>query len=265
MSQFDVEVNTVEFEGAMMRLREGVRKGFVDPQYGTLTVQGRLLSERCQAFTPPRNVAQGKAAVSRDITRIFMPLSHTTFREKGLRKIVRTDDRPAWDKVALNFNGSHNLQNTKAIGFSQGWHASNRISRGRARGLTGKKKGTPKHNLGVVTLGPEGRESRRYLKDVQKRVGWARAGWNMGIFALGGQAGSAGIQPWIRRHGVSRGIFVDGRNLPDPFVQVINDTSWAKHSNEGERIIRNAVSARARDMESYYFRMMRLAATNAGF
>lgn len=250
--QASVEVNTFEFEAAMQRLKDGVRRGFVDPQIGTLPVQARLLAERCQVFTPPRNVAQGKTAVARDISNIFRPLSHTTFTDKGLRKIVRTDDRPAWDEVAKNFRGSHNLQNTKAFGFQKSFHARNRNKRGRAfRAKYG--------NLGFVTLGPEGKEARRYLKETQKHVGWARAGWNAGIIGFGGTVKA----PWMSRHGTSGGSFVNGSMMADPFVQVINQTSWAKQSNEGERILRNAILARSRDMEAYFFRMMRLAAKKA--
>lgn len=252
-----VEVNSIAFEGAMQRLREGVKDGFIDPNYGTLAVQGRLLAARCQDFTPPQNVAQGRAAVARDLTNIFRPLSQSTFTDKGIRKIIRTDDRPAWDAVAKNFRGSHNLQNTRAIGFSESWHTRNRNRRGRGpRAKYG--------NIGVVTLGPEAKQARDYTKQKMRLVGWARAGWNMGIFSLGGVAGQMTIQPWVRRHGVARGQFIDGRMNPNPFIQIVNDTGWAQsQKNEGQRIIGNAILARARDMESYYFRMMKLAAARA--
>lgn len=248
-----IEVNTVQFEAAMQRLKQGVRSGFIDPSYGLLPTQARLLAERCQTFTPPRNVGQGKAAVARDLTVIYKPLSHTTFTSPSLRKIVRTDNRPAWDKVALNFRGAHNLQNTKAIGFSTAWHKQNRMSRGRGRrGKNG--------NLGVVTLGPEGRQSRRYMADKKKMVGWARAGWNQGIIGFGGTVKT----PWVSKHGLGQGSFVNGTSSPDPFVQVTNSTSWAKYSGgEGNRILRNAIVARSRDMEAYFYRMMRLAAAKA--
>lgn len=252
MIEANVYVNTVEFEGAMQRLKEGVRRGFVDPQFGTLPVQARLLAERCQVFTPPRNVGQGKAAVARDITNIFRPLTFTAFQDKGMRKIVKNDDRPAWDKVALNFRGTHNLQGTRAMGFSKAWHDQNRNKRG--RGVRAKY-----GNLGFVTLGAEARKTRQYLKETQKHVGWARAGWNAGIIGFGGTV----KQPWVNRHGLGQGGFRDGSALADPFVQVENLTSWARHSNEGERIIKNAISARSRDMESYFFRMMKLAADKA--
>lgn len=254
MIGFGVTVDSVEFDGAMMRLREGVRRGFVDKQFGLLPVQARLLAERCQRFTPPQNVGQGKAAVARDLTVIFKPLDASTFKNASLKKIIRTDNRPAWDKAAANFRGSHNLQNTKAIGFSVAWHRQNRISRGRGRR---SKNG----NLGVVTLGPEAREVRRYMRDKKEMVGWARAGWNAGIIGFGGIVAAK----WVSKHGLGQGDFVNGTSSPEPFVSVTNSTSWAKYGSEGEgnRILRNAISARARDMEAYYFRMMKLAATKA--
>jgi len=247
-------VNSVAFEAAMQRLRQGVRDGIIDPAYGTLTVQTRLLSQRCQDFTPPRSVGQGQAAVARDLTTIYKPISQNTFDNKNLRKIIRTDDRPAWDKAALNFNNEHQLRNTKAIGFSTAWHTQNRMSKGRGRrGKNG--------NLGVVTLGPEARQVRSYIGQVKKRVGWARAGWNMGIIAFGGTVSSN----WISRHGLSRGSIVDGRMNAAPYVRVLNDTGWAKYNagGEGQRILRNAVTSRAADMQTYFNRMMLLAKAKA--
>lgn len=249
----NISVNTTEYEAAIQRLRSGVRAGFVDPSFGTLTVQGRLLSEKCQEFTPPRNVAQGKAAVARDITRIFGPLDQNTFDQKRLKKIIRTDNRPAWDAAAANFGDSHGLKNTKAMGFSPEWHQKNRISRGRGRY-------SHKGNLGFVTLGPEARKVRAYIATIKKRVGWAKAGWNLGILRLGGSL----TKPWISRHGINRGTFNDGRTSADPFVQVGNNTGWASYGQgEADRILRNAIAARARDMEAYYFRMMKLAYAKA--
>jgi len=151
---------------------------------------------------------------------------------------------------SIPYAGSHNLQNTKAIGFSPGWHTQNRNKRG--RGPRAKYE-----NIGVVTLGPQGKLARAYLKGVQKHVGWARAGWNAGIgfWNVKGQ--------WISRHGMGAGFKVVNNTPGNEYVHVGNTTSWAKRSQEGERILRNAMSARARDMEAYFFRMMKLAASKA--
>ncbi len=253
MTADGIEVNTVAFEGAMQKLRSGVRQGFIDPNMGTLTVQARLLSERCADFTPPRNVGQGNAAVARDLTRIYFPQKESTYTSKTLRKVIRNDDRPAWNAAAKNFGSSHGLRNTVAIGFSEGLHQQNRDKRGRAYKA---KYG----NIGFVTLGPQAKAARDYIKTVKKHVGWAKGGWNMGIVSFGGTV-KAG---WIARHSVARGKIIDGRSSDDPYIGVINNTGWAKNNNgEGDRIIRNAVNARIRDMYSYADRMMRLAAERA--
>lgn len=248
------EVNTVEYEGAMQILRRGVRDGFISPQYGTLPVQGRLLAERCQDFTPPRNLGQGRAAVARDLTVIFKPLSPETFTNPRLKKIVQTDNRPAWDAASKNFGDTHQLKNTRAIGFSADWHQRNRMSRGRGRrGKNG--------NIGVVTLGPEAKQARSYLKETQKHVGWARAGWNAGILGLGGTIRAS----WMARHGTTGGSLINGTNAPDPFIRVTNSTGWARYGSMGEanRFLQNAIHARSRDMEVYANRMMKLAADKA--
>jgi hypothetical protein len=246
--------NSVLYEAAMQRLRQGVKDGFIDPRYGTLAVQAELLSKRCQDFTPPRNVGQGRAAVVRDLTVIFKPISQTTFDNKGIRKIIRQDDRDGWNKAALNFGNEHQLRNTKAIGFSTAWHTQNRMSKGRGRrGKNG--------NIGVVTLGPEARKVRSYISEKKQLVGWARAGWNMGIIAFGGTVSSG----WISKHGMIRGAVVDGRTNASPYIRVLNDTGWAKYNagGEGERILNNAVRSRAADMQTYFRSMMLLAKTKA--
>jgi hypothetical protein len=245
--------NSVLYEAGIQRLRQGVKDGFIDPRYGTLAVQAELLSKRCQDFTPPRNLGQGNAAVARDLTVIFKPITQTTFDNKGLRKIIRTDNRPAWEQAAMKFDDSKGLQNTKAMSFSTAWHQQNRISKGRGRrGKNG--------NLGFVTLGPEAREARAYIKTVKKRVGWARAGWNMGIIAFGGTVSTS----WVSRHSMIRGAVVDGRSNASPYITVLNDTGWAKYNGaEGQRILNNAVRSRAADMQTYFRRMMLLAKTKA--
>ena len=237
----------------MQRLRAGVRAGVIDPVYGILSKQASLLAKRCQDFTPPRNQAQGRVAVARDLSSIFRPLDQRTFEDKRLRKIIREDNRPAWNAAARHMTGTHKLRNTQAMGFSEEWHRRNRNRRGRTvRAKYG--------NLGYVTLGAEAKAARNYMKVIKDRVGWARAGWNMGVIAFGGIVTAA----WVRRHSVARGQAIDGRNSPDPYVQVINDTGWARsRGSEGNRILRNAIAARARDMEAYAMRMMRLAAAKA--
>lgn len=252
-----VEVSTVAFEAALQRLRAGVRDGIVNPKYGTLPKQASLLAKRCQDFTPPRNVGQGRAAVARDLANIFRPLTASAFTSPRLRKIVRTDDSIAWNAAAKNFDTTNHLKNTKAINFSPAWHAQNRMSRGRGRRGRGS-------NIGVVTLGAQARLARSYITKIKKRVGWARAGWNAGIWA-GGAGADSRAPAWVSKHGVGHGSFTFQPLGENAFVRVSNQTGWARYGSvgEGNRILNNAIRARARDMEAYALRMMRIAANKA--
>jgi len=260
---FSVEVDSVEFESAMQRLRKAVDDGIMNPQYGLLTVQARLLAEKCQDLTPPigrqgsstQSAWQsGRTAVTRDLSVIFRPLSQKTFEDKSIRKIVRKGDNQAWNKVSPFFKGS--LRNTRAIVFDPKWHDQNRISRGRGR----RGKGTPP-NIGVVTIGSSASLARSYMKDTRQHVGWARAGWNTGILNNSGEIGAN----WIRKHGMGRGFCHKTLNGDNPFVWVGNTTKWAQYGSQGEgnRILRNAIAFRARDMEKHVNTMARIAAESA--
>lgn len=242
-----IEVRTVEFEAAMQRLRSGVRKGFIDPAYGTLGVQGRLLAERCQAMTPPRSYSQGRKRVATDIRKAFQPLKASMFSSPQIQKIVRRDNRPAWDEAAKHFT-SRNLKNTRASSFDKKHHERQRASRGRVFG-----------SGGIVTLGSEATAVARYIREVQRRVGWAKGGWNMGILSLGGRVKDS----WVSRHSVLRGIIKDGRSLPDPFIYVANNTGWGKDRNQSVKIVKSAISHRARDMQKYFEVQMKIAAEKA--
>lgn len=247
MIEAGVVVNTVPFEMAMQRLKKGVRDGFIDPQYGTLTVQGRLLAERCQAMTPPRNYSQGRKRVEKDISRAFQPLRPQDFRSPSIQRIIRKDDRDGWREAAKHFS-SRNLRNTEAISFDPAHHAKQRKSRGRVF-----------NSGGVVTLGPQATRVRRYIRTKQALVGWAKAGWNIAIMALGGRVKDA----WVSKHSVARGRIIDARAAPDPYIRVINDTSWGKGGQTAEKVVRDAIGYRARDMMRYFETQMKLARDKA--
>lgn len=268
-----VEVDSVAFESAMQRLRAAIKDQTMNPQYGLLPVQARLLAERCQSFTPPigrqagRNRQTstatarqaGRIAIKRDLHRIFYPISHVTFQDKQLRKIVRTNDVLAWNAASKYFT-KEALRNTRAIPFSASWHKVNRISRGRARG--GGQWGNKPANLGFVTLGPEGQKARAYTKNtVEPRMGWARAGWNQGIMLNSGTVTEA----WIARHGMGSGFCRKNLQEANPSIWVGNTTSWARYGSEGEgiRIIRNAIATRARDIEKHVANMEQVCAAAA--
>lgn len=247
MIEAGITVNTVQFEMAMQRLKKGVRDGFIDPGYGTLTVQGRLLAERCQAMTPPRSLSQGRKRVEKDVSKAFQPLRPQDFDSPSIQRIVRKDDREAWRAVAKNFRNK-SLRNTEAITFDPAHHKRQRQSRGRVF-----------NSGGIVTLGPQAARVRQYIRLKQSLVGWARAGWSIGILGLGGRVKDA----WVSRHSINRGRLIDGRASADPYIRIINDTSWGKGGQTAEKVVRDAIGYRARDMLRYAENMMRIARDKA--
>lgn len=252
MADFGVEVNTVQFEGAMQVLKQAVRDGMIHPDYGTLTVQARMLAEQCQKITPPDSKGQGMASVMLDLTRIYCPVSDKTWDMRRFKKIIQNDDRTTWNKVSTKFGSSHGLNDTIAVGFSPNAHAQNKFKRMRKKAKYG--------NMGTVTLGPQAKAARDYIKTVQGRVGWAKAGWNRGIIGLGGTVSTG----WIGKHGMVRGKLIDGRSDYNPYIGVVNDTGWARNNRgQGERVINWAIQKRIQSMYSYAHGMCYDAAASA--
>lgn len=227
------------------RLRELVRRGLVDPQMGTLTVQGRLLAEHCIRLAPPKNKEQGQNRVKNDWNYIFNPIDPQKIESPGIRRLVIKSDPKAWEAFSDNVKGGP-LKRTIAVFPTLNRHAANRDKRGRAR----------RSKSGFVTLLAQQKELSRLIKAKQALVGWAKAGFLKGYLGLGGTRAPA----WVTRHGTDAGVFIDERrNEVNPGVAVYNDTRWGKTNDEGQRIVNSAMRARGNAIKSYYEKMMQLA------
>jgi len=100
-----------------------------------------------------------------------------------------------------------------------------------------------------------------YLKFLYTHVGRAKAGWLPAATRLF----TPNIPGWVLRHAPGKGFFHDNRNDARPSIEAINVTKWANRDDEGDRIVRGAVAARARDMATYAETQMRLALKKTGF
>jgi len=241
---FNIQENMQnEFAFRLGRVRDLVQRGLVDPELGTLRVQARLLTERCMALTPPKNQAQGKARVKFDINRIFHPVNPEDLNSPALRSLVRRSDQAAWNSASSHI-GKGPLSGTTAVTPTEELHRLNRDRRGRAK------------RTSYVTLWKQRGALNRLMKSVQARVGWAKAGWLNAYRALGGQRAPA----WVTRHPNSPGRIIEGLSNPLPFVEVTNETKWAGRAGS-QAIVRQALAMRARDMKTYFEKMMGLAAS----
>jgi hypothetical protein len=231
-----------EFAFRLGRLNELVQKGLVDPNIGTLPKQAQLLTEHCMRLTPPKTVEQGKTRVRYDLRKIFHPVDKEDMKNPAVRALVYRSDFAAWDAFARNVKGGP-FAGTKAVTPMPEMHTANRDRRGRAK------------KTNFVTLWKQRGEMNRIIRDAQTRVGWARAGWNVAFRALRGVAPA-----WVAKHANSPGKFVNGLANPQPFIEVANNTKWAGRA-DSEQIVRKALAYRARDMKTYFDKMMGLAAS----
>lgn len=246
MFSFSVQAqNENQLAYYMGKIRSAVRQGLIDPEIGTLSKQGQLLAEHCMRLTPPRSVGQGKRRVAIDIRKIFNPVKLTDIHSPSVREIVRSGDVRAWDKFASNRGAGGFYGLTAVENPSEQLHKVYRDRRGRARRTC------------FVTLYPQREAIASIIKASQARVGWAKAGWLRGYIELGGTR----APDWVRRHGVIRGQFTDGRNHPEnPFVSVGNNSGWGRYKDENQRIVNAAIRARAAAIKTYFEKMMELAA-----
>lgn len=210
-----------------------------------------LLLEKVIAFTPPKTLAQGRAATAGDLAKTMRPFDPKAIRSKKLRKIVDEMDVKAFNILAQRVK-SGPMAGAQAIRFSEAAHTGQRDRRGRVRSTS----------LNRVILGDNAKLLTRYRDKLLKRVGWAKAGWLTAYYAVGGSRAPS----FVARHGQgSGGVIDDHANELNPSITAINRTPWASRKDEGARIIRDAILSRANAIETKIKVQLRLAREKAGF
>lgn len=215
-----------------------------------------LLIRKIMDFTPPfraggssSDLSVGRAAVNRDIRKTMRPFEPAA-RNKSLAKVIATRNVAAFNVIASRVKNGP-MAGARAVAFSPTVHTSQRNSRGRVNGGTGN-----------VVLGSDSALLRKYITEVQSRVGYAKSGWLKALLLTGGDAPS-----YVARHGTGGGEVIDNHaDEENPNVIAINRTPWAVRKDEGQRIIRDAYASRANALTSKIRTKIRLAAQEkAGF
>jgi hypothetical protein len=206
---------------------------------------GKRLGARLMAFTPPVTMAQGMAAVARDIRRAVRPLSTrwaNTFKDdrmrKEIRRIVEKRSIPAMEKVISR------MKNTSLDGaqvhdsFDPAWHESARTKTGRVRTFGRFKSVKTQHvTFDVEAVGA-------YIRKKQGFVFMAKGGWAEGFLQLGGTTADA-----IARHRWA-GSFIDqsySNNVA--WLEWSNKSPWALHNNNANIVAANALLSIERELE----------------
>ncbi len=228
------------------RLRDLASRGLIDPNVGTLPVQGRLLIEACIRITPFRTLAQANQIIGRDLSVIFNPLRPESFDNPRIKALIIKSDAKAWDQYARNAKGSA-FAGTYAVKPTVALHKTGRLP----------STGRPRRGLKMVTLPKDFGAIEDVKQEALKKAGWSKSGWLHGYFALNGNRAPA----WVTRHR-GPGAFTDGTRDPAmPFISVRNSaTFFRKQKDEGESLVQAALRARTTAMKSYFETMQRLAA-----
>ncbi len=111
----------------------------------------------------------------------------------------------------------------------------------------------------VVVLGTDAALLKRYVSQVQSRVGYAKSGWLKALALVGGDAPG-----YVERQGMGGGDVIDDHaNEEAPSITAINRTPWAVRRDEGDRIKSDAYASRIESIIAKTKTKLRLAAQKA--
>lgn len=191
----------------------------------------RLLLRDVIRFTPPKNLRQGKQAVESDIQKAVGLLDQNSFgraREEirlPMRELIRRKDNETLQQALRDMDG----RNWIVKSFDKQDHISRRNRYGRVR-----------RKSFVMTT--DRIAYNKYVREVQRRVGLARAGWLRAAEGVGLK-----LPSWVRRHaGYAKG----GYSEPSPNrLEIVSRNGSVKIPNYQQRIVQVALNARRISIE----------------
>lgn len=235
-------VDSIRFDRAMAVLSREVEGGA--PK--VVKDETKLLLQQVIRFTPPKTLAQGRAAVARDVQRAMTPLDDTKFTSKKIATAIRQKNVNAMRDIVRRIPSmrDYGVEEFDPIKL----HQNKRDSRGRIQ-----------RNKKIFVLDKKG--WKRYAKATQKHVGSAKAGYWPGLQAVGGT-----VPSWVSRHS---GIFggVDAGKLYDPHsprIRITNHSRAAISQEQQTHSVESAVRMRARSMEGKFRHLIAEKARLAG-
>lgn len=216
-----------------------------------IRTQTRLLLKQVISFTPPQSLAQGRAAVARDITRSMTPIDLNDFPNERMRDRVNklAAERNVQSLQAL-FRNTKTWKAWKVEQFAPQLHKFARDRRGRVQ--RSKRVFVPE----TFTSGRANSSRNQwaaYVKHMQAAVGRLKAAWGPAYKAVGGT-----LPSWVGRHQEVSGAVID--NLRDATRPSITFRNYATGVGQLERPFRAAFNARFRAVTADIRRILRQSA-----
>lgn len=196
--------------------------------------ESRRFAEMAVRVTPPKNRAQGEAAVARDLDRIFSYADEELLNVIGSAHGTRNIDAWFESKDKKKIHVKWNRVDPTGAGMKD-FHLANLNARGHTRNL--------KHDLAEdgVWTSPymvAKQDYIRYRDAVQSRVGRRKAAWGKSVVKLSGR-----LAAWINRHlGIAKGECVISYDKNNPGSLMVNGSVGIE---DDERLIRDVVRIRS--------------------
>lgn len=254
----EAEVDGREFERALVNFQRETELGWGE----VIKMQARLLVERLIEWTPPfgkDKAAQkkGMAKVDSDIRRVFIPFKDVPFlvkeiaqqRLEGLAgekdfdkvefrngKIQKEWEQKDWPALRVIFGRSVEAQARRMKITKTPDHADHQAAR-----VAGRVRKRRQPNVVIERAA----SLKSYIREVQRRVGTAKAGWIRGAQLL-----TAKFPAWIgKTGGESLGSVQDNSANPlNPSITVSNEVPYASDIFPSSKMS-ELLSTRIRDME----------------
>lgn len=183
LSNLGIDVEMVDLERAIQRYVNEL--GLELPKIVKQTF--RLLMKDVMDITAPKNLAQGRKAVARDINRAVYLIDYTKIKAKLLRQAVQDREYDVVKAIFSRKKMGDWKKISQLVPFDPSLHANARDARGRVRRWKG-----------VATLDRQAHS--KYVRQTQKHVGYSRSGW-----APGARLAGSSVPSWVGRHGTPPG------------------------------------------------------------
>jgi hypothetical protein len=232
--KLSVQVDTGDLEAKLYLLAKEAR---VAPGV-VIKEETKGICRQIMQLTPPRNLAQGRKAVFGDLSRIVYAPRADEVKWAPLAKATKARD-VAVATALYAAKRSPRFTFTSGTAEIRAQHLRMRNHRGRV-------------NKGVKTfLAAFSSDARKYISEVQSRVGWAKASFARTLIAAGGT-----VPSWIGRLATAAGTVVAnfgenpsvtaiGFNVKIPGYQKLVDTAVKTRERITQRKIDRIVAGKA--------------------
>ncbi len=197
----------------------------------------RLLLRDVVSFTPPKTMAQGRKAVEADLKRNAEPLDWKNIQMPRFAEAIYRRDAEAIQKIANNLKGGFFRNRTllKTVDEIRAEHKKNRTRYGRIR--------SDRRNMALLSVW------RKYTREVQSRVGFAKAGWLRAAEGVGLK-----LPNFVTRHaGKAPGQYI----APTPQKMVIESINRSSKIPNYDRTVSDATKRRVNSIKSELNRLLR--------